>query len=202
MITQLTSYMKAQIGAIYLAEDGQLNLVSSYAFHYRKDNTNVVKPGQGLVGQAALEKKSIIFSQVPDDYIKINSGLGNSSPKNIIVFPFQYAGQVKGVIEIGSINEFSELDLQFLNMVAENIGIAFNSSQARTKLKELLEEMQQQTEELQTQQEELKQMNEELEEQTQNLKQQQEELQMTNEELEEQTQSLEMKKQRSRSSKI
>ena len=193
VINQLTSYLKAQIGAIYLAGDGQLNLVGSYAYHYRIDNTNVVKPGQGLVGQAALEKKTILLRQVPDDYIKINSGLGNSSPKNIIVFPFQYAGEVKGVIEIGSMNEFSELDLQFLNLVAGNIGIAFNSSQSRTKLKELFEETQQQAEELQTQQEELKQMNEELEEQAQNLKQQQEELQMTNEELEEQTQSLEMK---------
>jgi len=193
VINQLTSYMKAQIGAIYLAGDGQLNLVGSYAFHYRKDNSNIVKPGQGLVGQAALEKKSIIFSQVPDDYIKINSGLGNASPKNIMVFPFQYAGEVKGVIEIGSINEFSEPDLQLLSLVAENIGIAFNGAQSRTKLKALFEETQQQAEELQTQQEELRQTNEELEEQTQNLKQQQEELQMTNEELEEQTQSLEMK---------
>ncbi|SHG77730.1 Signal transduction histidine kinase [Chryseolinea serpens] len=193
VVNQLTSYMKAQIGAIYLTEGGQLNLVGSYAFQNRKDNSNVIKLGQGLVGQAALEKKSIIFSPVPDDYIKINSGLGNSSPKNIIVFPFQYAGQLKGVIEIGSINQFSELDLQLLDLVSENIGIAFNSSQSRTKLKELLEETQRQAEELQTQQEEMKQMNEELEEQAQNLKQQQEELQMTNEELEEQTQSLEFK---------
>jgi CheY-like chemotaxis protein/CHASE3 domain sensor protein len=193
VINQLTSYMKAQIGAIYLVENGFLNLAGSYAFHYKKDNANIVKFGQGLVGQAALEKKPIIVSHVPDDYIKINSGLGNSSPKNIIVFPFQYSGQVKGVIEIGSVNEFSELNMELLKLVGENIGIAFNSSQSRTKLKELLEETQRQAEELQSQQEEMKQMNEELEEQTQNLKQQQEELQMTNEELEEQTQSLEMK---------
>jgi CheY-like chemotaxis protein/CHASE3 domain sensor protein/putative methionine-R-sulfoxide reductase with GAF domain len=193
VVNQLASYMNAQIGAIYLVDGGQLNLAGSYAFQYRKDNANVIKLGQGLVGQAALEKKSIIFSPVPDDYIKINSGLGNSSPKSIIVFPFQYAGQLKGVIEIGSVNQFSELDLQLLDLVAENIGIAFNSSQSRTKLKELLEETQRQAEELQAQQEEMKQMNEELEEQAQNLKQQQGELQMTNEELEEQTQSLEMK---------
>ena len=188
VVNQLVPYMNAQIGAIYLAENGQLNLVGSYAFQQRKDNSNIMKLGQGLVGQAALEKKTIIFSPVPDDYIKINSGLGNSSPRSIIVFPFQYAGQLKGVIEIGSANQFSELDLQLLDLVADNIGIAFNSSQSRTKLKELLEETQRQAEELQTQQEEMKQMNEELEEQTQNLKQQQEELQMTNEELEEQTQ--------------
>ena len=193
VIDQLTIYLKAQIGAIYLAENEQLKLVGSYAYDFRNDNTNVIKFGQGLVGQAALGKKLIIFSEVPDDYIKINSGLGSLSPKYIIVFPFLYSGQLKGVIEIGSNKEFSELDIQFLNLVAENIGTAFNSSQSRTRMKELVEEMQQQTEELQTQQEELKQLNEELEEQTQNLKQQQEELQMTNEELEEQTQSLEAK---------
>ena len=202
IINQLTSYLKAQIGAIYLAEDKQLILAGSYAFNYRKDNVNIVKFGQGLIGQAAMEKKSIIFSEVPDDYIKINSGLGNTSPKNIIVSPFLYAGQVKGVIEVGSITEFSELDKQFLDLVAENIGVAFNSSQSRVKLKELLEETQAQSEELQSQQEELKQMNEELEEQTQNLKQQQEELQMTNEELEEQTQSLEMKNKEVESAKF
>ena len=193
IINQLTIYIKAQIGAVYLVENGLLNLVGSYAFHDKKDNEDTIKFGQGLVGQAALEKKPIIIKDVPDDYIKINSSLGNSSPKNIIVFPFQYSGKVKGVIEIGSINEFSGLDIQLLELVAENIGIAFNSSQSRTKLKELLEETQRQSEELQTQQEEMKQMNEELEEQAQNLKQQQEELQMTNEELEEQTQSLEFK---------
>ena len=193
IINQLTPYMNAQIGAIYLADGGHLNLVGSYAFHERKDNANVIKLGQGLIGQAALEKKSIIFSPVPDDYIKINSGLGYSSPRSILVFPFQYAGQLKGVIEIGTANQFSPLDLQLLELVSENIGIAVNSSQSRTKLKNLLEETQRQSEELQTQQEEMKQMNEELEEQTQNLKRQQEELQMTNEELEEQTQSLEMK---------
>ena len=193
VINQLTTYMKAQIGAIYLAEESQLTLIASYAFHHRKDNANIVHYGQGLVGQAAREKKPIIFSQIPDDYIKINSGLGNSAPKNIIIYPFLYAGQLKGIIEIGSTNEFSDLEMQLLALVAENIGIAFNSSQSRTKLKELLEETQRQTEELQSQQEEMKQMNEELEEQTQYLKQQQEELQMTNEELEEQTQSLEIK---------
>jgi CheY-like chemotaxis protein/signal transduction histidine kinase/HAMP domain-containing protein len=203
VVNKLAIYLKAQIGAIYLAENGYLTLVGSYAYHYRKENNNVIKLGQGLVGQAALEQKPIIFSQVPDDYIKINSGLGNSSPKNIVVYPFQYDGQVKGVIEIGSASEFSPHDLTFLNMVAENIGIAFNSSESRTKMKELLEETQRQAEELEAQQEELRQINEELQEKTQllekseaELKAQQEELQQTNEELEEQTNLLEEQKDR------
>ncbi len=201
VVNQLTVYLRAQIGAVYVVENGHLGLAGSYAFHHRKENLNVIQFGQGLVGQSALEKKHIIFSEVPDDYVKINSALGNSLPKNILVYPFQYDGQVKGVIEIGSAREFSDLDLQFMNMVTENIGIAFNSSQSRTQLKELLEETQRQAEELEAQQEEMRQINEELQEKTQllekseaELKAQQEELQQTNEELEEKANLLEDQK--------
>lgn len=209
VISHLAVYLKAQIGAIYLKENGQLTLSGSYAFQYRKDNANSFKPGQGLVGQAALEKKTILFSEIPHDYIRINSGLGNSIPKNIIVFPFLYEGEVKGVMEIGAAHEFSELDLQFLNMVGENVGIAFNAAQSRTKLKELLEETQRQAEELEAQQEELKQSNEELHEKTEmlersesELKTQQEELQQTNEELEEKANLLEEQKEKLETAKM
>ena len=201
VINQLTTYFNAQIGAVYLRENEFFTLAGSYAFQHRKDNANIFKMGQGLIGQAALEKKPIVFSHVPEDYIRINSGLGNSIPKNIIVFPFLYDDAVKGVVEIGSVHEFSELDLQFLNMVGENVAIAFNASQSRTKLKELLEETQRQAEELEAQQEELKQSNEELQEKTgllekseAELKAQQEELQQTNEELEEKANLLEEQK--------
>ncbi|MCD6068528.1 MAG: histidine kinase [Bacteroidetes bacterium] len=189
---QIVPYMKAQIGTLYLLEDDHLYMTGGYAIDLSKGQPPV-KVGQGLLGQAAREKKPVHLEQVPNDYMKINSTLGNTLPKHVLVFPFQYAGKVKGVIEIGSVTAFSELSMQFLQMIAENLGIAFNSSQSRAKLKELLEETQAQSEELQSQQEELRQLNEELEEHTQNLKQQQEELQMTNEELEEQTRSLEMK---------
>lgn len=201
VITKLTTYMQGQIGAIYLSENGQLSLAGSYAFHHRKESLNVILPGQGLVGQSALEKKPIIFSEVPEDYVRINSALGSAKPKNIIVFPFLYEDQVTGVIEIGSAREFSELQIEFLNIVAESIGIAFHSSRSRTLLKELLEETQRQTEELETQQEELRQINEELQEKTgllerseAELKAQQEELQQSNEELEEKANLLEEQK--------
>ena len=192
LVSKLAGYMNAQIGAIYLAENELLTFAGSYAYDAQADN-ETIKFGHGLLGQAALESKAISLKNVPADYLRINSGLGNSTLQSLLIFPFQYAGKVKGVIELGALHEFSELDQQLLEMVAENIGIAFNSSQSRSKLKELLEETQVQSEELQAQQEELRQMNEELEEQSQNLRQQQEELQVTNEELEEQTQSLEMK---------
>ena len=111
VIIQLATYLKAHIAAIYLKENGILELAGSYAFHHRKDNANVFKPGEGLVGQAALEKKAIVFSEIPDDYIRINSGLGNSVPKNILVFPFIYENEVKGVVELGTAHEFTELDM-------------------------------------------------------------------------------------------
>lgn len=201
VISQLTTYLDARIGAIYLAENGRLSLAGSYAFHHRKENANKIELGQGLVGQAALERKPIIFNELPDDYIRINSGLGNSSPKSIIIFPFEHEGQLKGVIEIGSAREFTDLEIEFLHLIGENVGIAFHSSQSRTQLKDLLEETQLQAEELESQQEELRQTNEELQEKTDllerseaELKAQQEELQQTNEELEEKANLLEEQK--------
>lgn len=195
VINSLCTYMNARLGAIYVADDNDnFHLTAGYAYDYKdKTGKQVIKPGEGLVGQAAVNKKHILFTDVPKDYIKVNSSLGNVSPKNIIVYPLLYSNRVNGVIEIATVKEFTEQDQQLLGLVSENIGIAINSSQSRTKLQQLLEETQTQSEELQSQQEELRQMNEELEEQAQNLRQQQEELQMTNEELEEQTQALEAK---------
>ena len=165
--------------------------------------------GEGLVGQAALEAKPIIFGDVPDDYIRINSGLGNAVPKNILVYPLLYDGNVKGVIEIGTAKEISELDNQLLALVSENTSIAINSAQSRDQLKELLEETQRQSEELESQQEELRQTNEELQEKTQmlekseaELKAQQEELQQTNEELEEKADLLEAQKEKLEIAKV
>ena len=150
-----------------------------------------------------------MFTDIPNDYIKINSGLGNAVPKNILVYPFLYEDEVRGVVEIGSAREFSELDMQLLQIVSDNIGIAINGAQSREKLKELLEETQRQAEELEVQQEELKQSNEELQSKTEllekseaELKTQQEELQQTNEELEEKANLLEDQKQNMENAKM
>lgn len=209
VIEYLCNYLKAQIGVIYLFENGHLVQSGSYAFHVRKQNATILKPGEGLIGQAAIEKKTIVFTDVPDDYIKIHSGLGNSTPKNIVVVPLLLDNTVKGVIELGLLREFSALDMQFINLVAENIAIVTSAAQSRSKMKELLEETQRQAEELEAQQEELKQSNEELTEKTNllvrsesELKAQQEELQQTNEELEEKAVLLEEQKERLENAKM
>lgn len=201
IITFLAEYLKAQIGALYLnGNDNHLRLVGSYAFKKRKNLSNEFELGDGLVGQAALKKESIILTNVPEDYISVSSGLGQAVPRNILVMPFVRDEEVMGVVELGTFHEFSDLNLNFLNQVSESIAIAVQSAQSRRQVQKLLEKSRAQAEELQVQQEELRQANEELEEQTEllraseaRLREQQEELQQTNEELEEQTAELESK---------
>jgi len=203
IITQLASYLDAQIGAIFLAADDQtLKLVSSYAYTRRKGLAHEFQSGQGLVGQALMEKKSIIITDVPDDYIAVQSGVGKAVPKNILVLPFLHDQKAIGVLELGSFHEFTPMQIEFLEKVSENVAISVNAAQSRSRMSELLEETRRQSETLQSQQEELRATNEELEEQAQQLKSseeqlrsQQEDLELSNAELENKTDALETKTQ-------
>ena len=203
IVGYLCDYLKASVGAIYIfKEDQTLRLVGSYAFQQRKGLHSAFNPGEGLVGQAALEKKYILMTECPADYISIQSGLGSAVPKNILVYPLLLNDKVQGIIELGAFKEFSEKDLSFLAEAAENIAIALQSVASRGIMAKLLEKTQQLAEELQAQQEELRATNEELEEQTNALRAseellqtQQEELRATNEELVEQASSREKQKQ-------
>lgn len=202
IISFLARHINAQIGTIYLAsENGALNLSGSYAFSKRKSLAASVELGEGLVGQAALEGEIISITDIPDDYIRINSSFGDSPPRNIVAAPFSFKRAVKGVIELGSFEEFSDARLDFLRDVSSSIAIAFQTVQNQTRLKELLDETQRQAAQLQVQEEELRTANEELEEQTRSLKeseerlrQQQEEMEVINEELMEKTNFLEEQK--------
>lgn len=200
LVSNLAAYCSASIGAIfsYSEPDEKLKMVASYAYSHRKEINNCIKLGEGVVGQAALEKKIISVSDIPDDYVEISSGLGSSHPKNIIAIPFLFNDKLKGVIELGSFTFWSQRELELFNSIQENIGISFNSSQSRDEMHKLLEQQQVQAKELVAQQQELKAANEELEEKTdslllseEQLKNQQEELKATNEELEEKTENLE-----------
>ncbi|HVS60065.1 MAG TPA: response regulator, partial [Gemmatimonadaceae bacterium] len=170
-----------------------------YAYKERKHVGNRFHLGEGLVGQAALEKKSILLTNVPDDYIRITSGLGEAPPRNILVLPVLFEGEIKAVVELASFLPFSQIHQLFLDQLAESVGVVINMISANMRTAELLEqsqsltlELQTQSEELRTQQEELKKSNSELEAQATTLrtseellKDQQEELQQVNEELEE-----------------
>jgi signal transduction histidine kinase/CheY-like chemotaxis protein/HAMP domain-containing protein len=196
ILSELAPVASAQHGAFYFVDavDGtpRLKLLSSYAYRERKHLSNQFQLGEGLVGQSALEKQRLVLTEVPDDYIKIGSGLGEGKPRNIVVLPVLFEGEVKAVIELASFNRYNETHLTFLDQLAESIGIVLNTIAATMRTEALLKQSQSLTEELQSQQEDLKESNVRLEEQAASLraseellKKQQEELKQTNEELEE-----------------
>jgi CheY-like chemotaxis protein/signal transduction histidine kinase len=202
-MSELTPLVSAHHGTFYIMEEENnvpvLKLVASYAYKERKHVGSRFYLGEGLVGQAALEKKPILLTNVPDDYIRITSGLGEAPPRNILVLPVLFEGEVKAVIELASFLPFSQIHQLFLDQFAESVGVVINMISANMRTAELLEqsqgltlELQSQSEELRKQQEELKKSNAELEAQATTLrtseellKDQQEELQQVNEELEE-----------------
>ena len=201
IIGHLTEYLNAQVGILYMTDnDSRLKLIGSYAYTQRENTPNEFMPGEGLVGQVALEKKHILLTNCPDDSININSGIVEATPKHILIFPLILNNTVRGVVEMGSFHEFHDIHLTYLDQVAEGIAIALNTVISRKNTELLLEQTQQQAEELQAREEALRQSNEELEENAIALKEsesrlqaQQEELRQTNEEIEEQKEYVEKK---------
>jgi len=204
IMSELTPLVQARQGGFFIMQQengsgGALRLIASYAYKERKHLTNLWHLGEGLVGQAALEKKPILLTNVPPDYIQITSGLGEAPPRNIIVLPILFEGEVKAVVELASFLPFSQIHQTFLDQLQESIGVVLNMIAANMRTEELLQqsqkltqELQSQSEELKRQQDELRRSNSELEQQARTLKQseemlkdQQEELQQVNEELEE-----------------
>lgn len=195
-IKHITKYVGGQVASIYIKNgDNEYNLLSTYGHEEKVDNS-LVSAG-GLTRQTALEKESVIIKDIPENYLKISSGLGQARPKNLLIVPCIFEDQVELVIEIGKFNEFTDLEVQFVESISVNMGISAQSILSKNRLEELLGQTLEQSEELQVQQEELRQSNEELEEQAKALKRsegelqiQQEELRVTNEELEEQSKAL------------
>ncbi|WP_052130244.1 response regulator [Ureibacillus sinduriensis] len=180
------------------------HLISTFALQPQALK-KTIQPGEGLLGQAIIEKRPTILTDVPTDYLRISSGLGEATPAEVVILPILFEGEVNAVLEIASLKAISPTHHVFLEELVLNLGIVLESVIGRIQLTSLLEEtqtlmeeIQAQSEELQNQQEELKATNEELEEQTQSLRHsetklqmQQEELEQTNAELEEKAKSLE-----------
>ncbi len=196
ILSELAPVVSAAHGVFYTMDQGNgephLRLDATYAYKERKNLNKEFLVGEGLVGQAAFEKQRILITNAPEDYIQINSGLGEAKPMNIIVLPIVFEGQVLAVMELASFNRFSETYQSLLDQLTESIGVVLNTIQANMRTEELLAQSQSLAEELQAQQEELTETNKRLEQQAKSLqaseellKQQQEELQQTNEELEE-----------------
>ncbi|HVF52866.1 MAG TPA: response regulator, partial [Actinomycetota bacterium] len=208
IMSELTPTVSAQHGAFFLTEIEEgtpqplLKLKASYGYKKRKNVANRFEFGEGMVGQAAIERKSILVTQAPNDYIKVTSGLGEGTPVNIVVVPILFEDQILGVIELGSFQPFSDVHLTFLEQLIETLGVVLNTIIANMRTEELLtesqrltEELQSQSEELQTQQEELQQTNEELQEKAALLAEQNRNVEVKNQEVELARASLEEKAQ-------
>ncbi|HIJ78630.1 MAG: ATP-binding protein [Desulfobulbaceae bacterium] len=168
----MAHYLDASLGLFYVGNDaGEMVLTASYACPVQEKLVPSFSPGQGVVGQAVLEKNLILLAEVDSDYLAIQSGLGEGRPGNVVVAPLVFNGQVHGVIELATIRELSSLQLDFMRQVSESIAITLTSAISRIKNMELLEQTQLQAEELQNQTEELKNQAEELEAQQEQLKQ-------------------------------
>ena len=200
IIKELCNYLNAPIGALYLmnSKKQKLELTGTYAFDKKTGKTVDIALGQGLLGQAAVEKTIKHLTDLPADYITISSGLGSTKPNTLSILPILFKNETIAVIEMGLYAAPDEIGNVFLNAINEMIGIALNSAITRAQLHDLFMQTQQQAEELESQQEELRTTNEELlhkseelQASEEELRVQQEELRQTNAELEEKASQLE-----------
>lgn len=187
----VSTYINSQVGTIYIMEeDGILVLTGAYAFV--DDGTRkVIKLGEGLIGESALSGEQKLLKQIENTDISINFASGQIKPKNVIALPIFYERKLKGVIELATVNDFSNKEISFLSAILKDIGIGINSVQNRTRFQLLLQQTQSQKEELHAQHVDLQEVNAELELNTANLrasetllKVQQDELVQANQELE------------------
>jgi CheY-like chemotaxis protein/signal transduction histidine kinase len=202
VIAEMASYLSARVGAVFLLNGGGnepvLEFAAGYAYENKGQCPDCFRIGEGLVGQAALNKAPIRVHDLPADYVKVCSGLGDSCPTCITIAPLIFEDHANGVVELAFFQPPTDVQLDYLQQVLPAVAVTIETVRGREHLARSLAQAQVLTEELQQQQDELRAVNEELEEQTRRLKhseetlrRQQEELETANTELEEKNSYLE-----------
>jgi HAMP domain-containing protein/CheY-like chemotaxis protein/signal transduction histidine kinase len=190
ILSELAPLVSAHHGVFYMmdagASDARLRMIASYGYRSSRKLPTSFLPGEGLVGQCALEKVRIWLTDVPRDYIVVSSGLGAAPPTNIVVLPILFEQQVKAVIEIASLDRFTETHLSFLDQLMESIGVVLNTIEANSRTESLLTQSQSLAQELQ-------QTNQELAEKARLLSEQNIEVERKNREVEQAKLALEEK---------
>ncbi len=189
IMSEVTPTVNAQHGAFFLAEPGtegtELVLAASYGYTPRRSGLHSrFMIGESLIGQAALDRKTIVLKDVPPGYVTVGSGLGELAPAGILVMPVLFEDQVLGVIELASIAAFSDVHRDFLDRLTETIGVVLNTIRANMRTEELLTQSQGLTQELQKQSEELRETNDELQEKARLLSEQNRDIEFKNDEIE------------------
>jgi signal transduction histidine kinase/DNA-binding response OmpR family regulator len=184
IMSELAPLVNAQYGVFYVTkreeDETRLELVASYGAERPDELKQEFHLREGLIGQAAADRRPILLEDVPPDFIRIGSGLGSATPANVNILPALFEDEVKAVIELASFSEFNETHQSFLNQLMESVGIVLNTIAATMRTEGLLAQSQLLTQELQARQTE--------------LTRKQEELHATNEELQEKAQLLENEK--------
>ena len=201
VLDHVVRYLGGSVASMYFRNDeGVLRRIGAYGFSNDDERAKIIPRGASLASQAANENRLIRVKELPEDYIKVISSLGETAPREIVIAPFNNFGKVKGVMEIGFLHPVRERDIEFLKLVGDAIGASVGAVVYRQRLQDALDESQALNEELQVQQEELRTANEELEEQSRaleesqtSLENQQAELEQTNDQLAEQALNLDMK---------
>ncbi|MGG7606090.1 HAMP domain-containing protein [Massilia sp. BKSP1R2A-1] len=190
ILSELAPLVSAHHGVFYMMDsqetDARLRMIASYGYRSSRKLPTSFLPGEGLVGQCALEKSRIWLTDVPRDYIVVSSGLGSAPPNNIVVLPILFEQQVKAVIEIASLDRFTETHLSFLDQLMESIGVVLNTIEANSRTESLLTQSQSLAQELQ-------QTNQELAEKARLLSEQNIEVERKNREVEQAKLALEEK---------
>jgi signal transduction histidine kinase/DNA-binding response OmpR family regulator len=202
VLDYVTRYLGGVVAAMYVrSDDGVLRRIGAYGFAHLDDKRNqVFQPKESLASQAADQNRILTIRDLPPDYIKVGSALGETAPRELLIAPISNHGKIKGVIEIGFLHDVGERHTEFMQLIGPAVGASVASVVYRQRLQMALEEQQAMNEELQVQQEELRTANEELEEQSRALEEsqtalenQQAELEQTNEQLAEQAANLDLK---------
>jgi HAMP domain-containing protein/signal transduction histidine kinase/DNA-binding response OmpR family regulator len=194
ILSELAPVVAAQQALFYTLDTStavpELRLLASYAASEPKE---VFRLGEGLIGQCALENQKILVPNVPRDFVRITTGLGQATPSHVIVLPVVFEGQVKAVLELATFEGFNPTHQAFLDQLTESIGIVLNTIEANSRTENLLQQSQSLARELQSQQLELQQTNQQLEEKAGLLAEQNAEVERKNQEVEQARQALEEK---------
>jgi HAMP domain-containing protein/CheY-like chemotaxis protein len=196
LLSELAPLVGAHQGVLYRAEGdfgAGLKLLASYADHPGAGHGPHIAIGEGLIGQCARDGRRILVKDLPENVIPIRSGLFQAPPRNAVVLPVLFEGQVKAVIELAAISAFTDLQLSFLEQLTTSIGIVVNSIEATMQTEGLLTQSQQLAAELQAQQGELQQTNEQLEQKAQQLAERNVEVEAKNQEIEQARRAVEEK---------
>jgi len=167
IIGNLVKYMKVNQGALYIIDDNTgdeatMSMTACYAWDKKKYVNQKIHRGEGLAGQAWQEMDTVYLTDVPQNYIKITSGLGDANPNCILIVPLKVNDQIFGVVELASFSALKDYEIVFVQKIAESIASTVSSVKVNARTQRLLEESQQMTEQMRAQEEEMRQNMEEL----------------------------------------